>query len=42
VAAGTDGFNEGWITFQDHGANAIRGCIDADAVIASFIATPQA
>ena len=32
-----DGFNEGWIEFGDRGAGAIKGRIDADAVIASLV-----
>ena len=32
-----DGFNESWIEFGDRGAKAIKGRIDADAVIASLI-----
>ena len=32
-----DGFNESWIEFGDQGASAIRGRIDADAVIASLV-----
>jgi uncharacterized protein YbjT (DUF2867 family) len=31
-----DGFNESWIEFGDQGARAIKGRIDADAVIASL------
>jgi uncharacterized protein YbjT (DUF2867 family) len=33
-----DGFNEGWIEFQDHGAKSIKGRIDVDAVIAALVA----
>jgi len=32
-----DGFNEGWIEFKDYGANAVKGRIDADAVIAALV-----
>jgi NAD(P)H dehydrogenase (quinone) len=32
-----DGFNESWIEFEDRGAKAIKGRIDADAVIASLV-----
>ena len=32
-----EGFNESWIEFGDRGARAIRGRIDADAVIASLV-----
>lgn len=32
-----DGFNESWIEFCDRGASAIKGRIDADAVIASLV-----
>ena len=32
-----DGFNESWIEFQDRGTKAIKGRIDADAVIASLV-----
>ncbi|MEH3116388.1 MAG: NmrA family NAD(P)-binding protein [Methylorubrum populi] len=32
-----DGFNEGWIEFQDGGAKALKGRIDADAVIATLV-----
>jgi uncharacterized protein YbjT (DUF2867 family) len=32
-----DGFNESWIEFGDRGAKAIKGRIDADAVIASLV-----
>jgi uncharacterized protein YbjT (DUF2867 family) len=33
-----DGFNQGWIAFQDGGRGAIKGRIDADAVISAFVA----
>ena len=33
-----DGFNEGWIEFQDHGAKAIKGRTNALAVIAGLVA----
>jgi uncharacterized protein YbjT (DUF2867 family) len=33
-----DGFNEGWIEFQDSGSKAVKGRIDADAVIAQLVA----
>lgn len=32
-----DGFNEGWIEFQDKGAKAVKGRVDADAVIAALV-----
>jgi uncharacterized protein YbjT (DUF2867 family) len=32
-----DGFNEGWIDFQDDGTNTIRGHVGAEEVIASLI-----
>lgn len=37
-----DGFNEGWIEFEDQGAKAIKGRIDADAVIAELVAGGKA
>jgi NAD(P)H dehydrogenase (quinone) len=37
-----DGFNEGWIEFQDSGAKAVKGRIDADAVIATLVAGAKA
>jgi hypothetical protein len=37
-----DGFSEGWIAFQDGGRNAIKGRIDADAVIAALVASTEA
>lgn len=33
-----DGFNEGWIAFEDDGRKALKGRIDADAVIAALVA----
>lgn len=33
-----DGFNQGWIEFQEQGAKALRGRIDPDAVIAMLVA----
>jgi NAD(P)H dehydrogenase (quinone) len=33
-----DGFNEGWIEFQDHGSKAIKGPTSAVAVIAALVA----
>jgi uncharacterized protein YbjT (DUF2867 family) len=36
-----DGFNEGWIEFHDGGAKAVKGRIDADAVIATLVAGPK-
>lgn len=33
-----DGFNEGWIAFEDDGREALKGRIDADAVIAALVA----
>lgn len=33
-----DGFNEGWIEFEDAGAKALRGQIDLDTVIATLVA----
>jgi NAD(P)H dehydrogenase (quinone) len=32
-----DGFNEGWIEFQNSGAGSLKGRIDADAVIATLL-----
>lgn len=37
-----DGFNEGWIAFQDMGSKAVKGRIDADTVIATLVAGAQA
>jgi NAD(P)H dehydrogenase (quinone) len=37
-----DGFNEGWIEFQDMGSKAIKGRIDVDAVIATLVAGARA
>jgi uncharacterized protein YbjT (DUF2867 family) len=37
-----DGFNEGWIEFQDMGGKAIKGRIDVDAVIATLVASAKA
>jgi uncharacterized protein YbjT (DUF2867 family) len=37
-----DGFNEGWINFQDDGRNAIKGRTDAVAVIAALVASARA
>jgi uncharacterized protein YbjT (DUF2867 family) len=37
-----DGFNEGWIEFQDMGGKAIKGRIDVDAVIATLVAKAKA
>jgi NAD(P)H dehydrogenase (quinone) len=37
-----DGFNEGWIAFQDDGRNAIKGRTDAIAVIAALVAGTEA
>jgi uncharacterized protein YbjT (DUF2867 family) len=37
-----DGFNEGWIAFQDMGSKAVKGRIDADAVIATLVAGARA
>ncbi|MDQ0393453.1 NmrA family NAD(P)-binding protein [Labrys monachus] len=33
-----DGFNEGWIAFQDMGSKVVKGRIDVDAVIATLVA----
>jgi hypothetical protein len=33
-----DGFNEGWIEFQDRGCKAIKGQTSAVAVIAALVA----
>jgi hypothetical protein len=33
-----DGFNEGWIDFQDDGREAIKGRTDAIAVIMALVA----
>jgi hypothetical protein len=33
-----DGFNEGWIEFQDGGSHAIKGGIGAFAVVADLVA----
>jgi hypothetical protein len=35
-----DGFNEGWIDFQDGGRNAMRGQTDVLAVIAALVTEP--
>ena len=32
-----DGFNEGWIDFQNEGANSIKGCVGTEEVIASLV-----
>ena len=32
-----DGFNEGWIKFQNHGSQAVKGHVDATAVIAALV-----
>jgi uncharacterized protein YbjT (DUF2867 family) len=32
-----DGFNEGWIEFQDRGTKAIKGQISVDAVVAALV-----
>jgi uncharacterized protein YbjT (DUF2867 family) len=37
-----DGFNEGWIAFQDNGRKAIKGRTDAIAVIAALVAGTEA
>ena len=37
-----DGFNEGWIEFQDSGRKAIKGRIDVGAVIATLVAGAKA
>jgi NAD(P)H dehydrogenase (quinone) len=37
-----DGFNEGWIDFQDDGRKAIKGQTDAIAVIAALVASAEA
>jgi uncharacterized protein YbjT (DUF2867 family) len=37
-----DGFNEGWIDFQDDGRKAIKGRTDAIAVIAALVASAEA
>jgi NAD(P)H dehydrogenase (quinone) len=37
-----DGFNEGWIEFQNHGSTARKGSIDAAAVIAALIDSANA
>ena len=37
-----DGFNEGWIEFQDRGSKAIKGRTNAAAVIAALVAGTQA
>jgi NAD(P)H dehydrogenase (quinone) len=34
-----DGFNEGWIAFQDHGSKAIKGRTNAVAVVAALVAS---
>jgi hypothetical protein len=31
-----DGFNEGWIDFRDGGAQALKGSVSAEEVIASL------
>jgi NAD(P)H dehydrogenase (quinone) len=36
-----DGFNEGWIEFQDAGRKAVKGRIDADAVIAEIVGSTK-
>jgi hypothetical protein len=36
--AADDGFNEGWIEFQDIGSHAVKGRTDAVAVIAALVA----
>lgn len=36
-----DGFNEGWIAFQDDGRNAIKGRTDAVEVIAALVARAE-
>jgi NAD(P)H dehydrogenase (quinone) len=36
-----DGFNEGWIGFQDDGRKALKGRIDAIAVIAALVASAE-
>ena len=35
-----DGFNEGWIEFEDGGSKAIKGSTAAIAVIAYLVANP--
>jgi uncharacterized protein YbjT (DUF2867 family) len=37
-----DGFNEGWIEFQEMGSKATKGRIDVDAVIATLVAGASA
>ena len=37
-----DGFNEGWIEFQDGGRKAIKGSTNAVAVIAALVANTEA
>ena len=37
-----DGFNEGWIVFQDDGRKAIKGRTDATEVIATLVAGTEA
>lgn len=32
-----DGFNEGWISFQNNGSQTIKGRIDADSVVATLL-----
>ena len=36
-----DGFNEGWIEFEDGGRKAIKGRTNAGAVIAALVASPE-
>jgi NAD(P)H dehydrogenase (quinone) len=37
-----DGFNEGWIEFQNHGSNAVKGTVTAAEVIAALVAKAKA
>ena len=37
-----DGFNEGWIEFENGGSKAIRGATSAEAVIAALVAATSA
>jgi len=32
-----DGFNEGWIDFSGRGANAIKGTVSVEEVVASLV-----
>ena len=37
-----DGFNEGWIEFEDGGSKAIKGSTNALVVIAALVANTEA